>query len=99
MPATINILNPNASEQAESKRLARVDRQGASTVFHQGFLPAVELGTQVWGYSSEDLRNIQSFFLTTVAPLGKGKVGHYHSSFGTQSRGDLLSPQLSHMRQ
>ena len=55
------------------QRLARVNRPGATKVFNQGVVAAIEYGTQVWGYSNADLRDLQSFFLSTVAPPGKGK--------------------------
>ena len=36
-------------------------------------MPAIEFGTQVWGYSCADLRDLQSFYLAAVTPSGRGK--------------------------
>ena len=47
--------------QQRLQRWARVDRAGATKVFRQGVLPAVEYGTQVWGYSCKEFRDLQSF--------------------------------------
>ena len=55
------------------RRLARVNRAGATKVFNLGVLPAIEYGTQVWGYSTQALRDLQSFYLSAVAPPGRGK--------------------------
>ena len=66
-------LKKQSNRKTRIQRLARVNRPGATKVFQQGVLPAIEYGTQVWGYSSSDLRDLQSFFLAAVAPQGKGK--------------------------
>ena len=42
-------------------------------MFLQGVLPAVDYGTQVWGYSHEEVRNLQTFYLAATSPPGKGK--------------------------
>ena len=61
------------SRKQRLRRLARVNRAGATRVFNQGVIPAIEYGTQVWGYSTQAIRDLQSFYLSAVAPPGKGK--------------------------
>ena len=55
------------------RRFARACRKGAQKVFSQGVLPAVEYGTQIWGYSNKEVQELQTLFLAAAAPPGKGK--------------------------
>ena len=54
------------------KRFARANRKGAQQVFNQGGFQQWT-GTQVWGYSDKEVRDLQSFFLSAAAPPGRGK--------------------------
>ena len=75
--AADHLLRARLAKQKQRKnrlqRFARINRPGASKIYKQGVVPAVHYGSQVWGYSGADLRDLQSFFLSSIAPPGKGK--------------------------
>ena len=59
--------------RARIQRLRRGNSKAAQRVFEAGVSPAIEYGSQVWGFSCKEVHDLQTLYLATTAPTGKGK--------------------------